>query len=116
VLDLRYTENRDVSFNALRLIPERVRYPLVLTLNLATMGLLVLLLRRYRGALVPQLALVLVLGGALGNWLERALRGYVVDFIHLHGWPIFNFADIYIVCGALLLLFWSLPTSRRVAD
>ncbi|SFU85811.1 signal peptidase II [Polaromonas sp. YR568] len=51
----------------------------------------------------------LILGGALSNGLDRALRGYVVDFLGLHvrgwHWPAFNFADVGIVCGAALLLF-----------
>lgn len=53
----------------------------------------------------------LVLGGALSNGLDRALRGYVVDFLDFHAagwhWPAFNFADMGIVCGAALLVFAS---------
>lgn len=54
----------------------------------------------------------LVLGGALGNALDRGMRGYVVDYLdfHLGGWhwPAFNIADIGIVCGAALLIVTSL--------
>ncbi|MDP2818910.1 MAG: signal peptidase II [Polaromonas sp.] len=57
---------------------------------------------------VEGLAYSLVLGGALGNGLDRAMRGYVVDFLDFHWqgwhWPAFNIADIGIVCGALLLV------------
>ena len=63
---------------------------------------------------LPKLELVgyaMVLGGALSNGLDRALRGYVVDFLDFHTWgwhwPAFNFADMGIVCGAALLLFAS---------
>lgn len=52
-----------------------------------------------------QLALGLVVGGALGNGLDRLLYGYVVDFIDFHIWPIFNFADVAIVAGVMLLAF-----------
>ncbi len=53
-------------------------------------------------------ALGLVLGGALGNLTDRAirapgLRGRVVDFIDFHVWPVFNLADSAIVVGAILL-------------
>lgn len=56
-------------------------------------------------------ALGLVLGGALGNLADRAIRapglsGRVVDFVDLHLWPVFNLADAAIVVGALLLA-WS---------
>ena len=62
---------------------------------------------RHRRPMVA-LALGLVLGGALGNLTDRALRGpslggRVVDFIDLHVWPVFNLADTAIVVGAVLL-------------
>jgi len=57
----------------------------------------------------------LILGGALGNAIDRLLRGYVVDYLDFHWsgwhWPAFNVADIGIVCGAVLLVVESLrPT------
>jgi signal peptidase II len=58
------------------------------------------------------LALALVLGGALGNLLDRAVLGYVVDFLyfHYHGfaWPAFNIADSAISIGAAILVWDSL--------
>jgi signal peptidase II len=64
----------------------------------------------------------LVLGGALGNVTDRLvnrgeLDGQVVDFIHLHHWPVFNVADSAIVVGAAVLLLASLRRERgdRVA-
>ncbi|MDP2381160.1 MAG: signal peptidase II, partial [Pseudohongiella sp.] len=57
----------------------------------------------------------LVLGGALGNGLDRAMRGYVVDFLDFYWqdwhWPAFNIADVGIVCGALLLVLSSFKRS-----
>ena len=45
-------------------------------------------------------------GGAAGNFIDRAFRGYVVDFIYvsLIDFPIFNLADIYVVCGGIALV------------
>ena len=61
--------------------------------------------------LSEHLAYALIMGGALGNGVDRALRGYVVDFLDFHvggwHWPAFNVADIAIVCGAVLLVFSS---------
>ena len=54
----------------------------------------------------------LVLAGAIGNLADRIARGYVVDFIYLHRWPVFNVADICIAAGAVLLL---LPAVRARA-
>ena len=64
------------------------------------------------------IALGLVLGGALGNIVDRLLRagdgflgGAVVDFIDLQWWPVFNAADIAISCGGVLLLLVSIRTA-----
>jgi len=46
----------------------------------------------------------LITAGAVGNVIDRIRLGYVIDFFDLGWWPVFNIADIAIVCGALLLL------------
>ena len=50
-----------------------------------------------------KLSVSLIVAGALGNCIDRIFRGYVVDFIDLTYWPIFNVADIAVVCGTILL-------------
>lgn len=61
-------------------------------------------------------ALALILGGALGNLYDRALMGYVVDFIvfhyEQHAWPAFNIADSAISLGAVLLI-WDTVFGKR---
>lgn len=57
-------------------------------------------------------ALALVLGGAIGNVIDRARLGYVIDYLDVHAagwhWPAFNVADAAITCGAVLLAFLAL--------
>lgn len=60
---------------------------------------------------VAAVAFGLIVGGALGNLADRLLRsgsgflgGSVVDFIDLQWWPVFNLADVGVVCGAILLI------------
>src|SRR5262249_43374173 len=66
VLDLRYTENTDVAFNALRAMPERVRAPLLVVMGaVAVMGLLGVLLLRRGGRGFGRAALLLVTAGAV---------------------------------------------------
>jgi len=113
VLDLQYTENTDVAFNLLRDVPERVRGPLlVVTGAVAVIGLLGALLLRRGGPGFGRAALLLVTAGALGNYLDRIVRGYVVDFVHVPHWPVFNLADAYVTVGAIVLA-WSTVNARR---
>ena len=75
-------------------------------------AVIVYVLRRQRSAPLVNLALALVLGGALGNLYDRLTLGHVVDFIQLHAagyyWPAFNVADSAITVGVALLIWDSL--------
>jgi len=57
---------------------------------------------RMQGSLGRQVILGAILGGAISNGVDRALRGHVTDFIDFHFWPVFNVADMAIVGGMLL--------------
>jgi signal peptidase II len=109
VLDLRYVENTDVAFNLLHTMPDAVRAPLLVVVG-AVAGLCLLgLLLLKRGDLGPaRVALLFVTAGALGNYLDRVGRGYVVDFIHVPHWPVFNVADAYVTVGAVVLAWYAL--------
>jgi signal peptidase II len=60
------------------------------------------------------LALGLQLGGAVGNLMDRLRLGYVVDFIDVGAWPVFNVADSAIVIGVGILAFHLLRTPKAV--
>lgn len=66
------------------------------------------------------LALALILGGAVGNLIDRALHGYVIDFLDFYygqwHWPAFNLADSAITIGAILLIMDSLLRSRQAPE
>ena len=72
---------------------------------------IVALLRRHSGQMLYALALSLILGGAIGNLIDRIAYGYVVDFLSFHWqehyFPAFNVADSAISCGAFLLILES---------
>ena len=73
------------------------------------------------GEKLSSLALGLILGGAVGNLIDRVTRGEVVDFLHFrlwHGysWPDFNFADTFIVVGVALLVLELLATEGEVTS
>ncbi len=67
------------------------------------------LLHRHPQQTLFSLALALVLGGAIGNVIDRVTLGAVVDFLDFHAfgwhWPAFNVADSAITCGAVLLVW-----------
>src|SRR5207253_10013301 len=56
---------------------------------------------RFATSWFRQILLGFILGGALSNGVDRLLQGYVVDFIDLHWWPVFNAADSAIALGVL---------------
>ncbi len=56
--------------------------------------------------------LVLILGGALGNLYDRITLGFVVDFIDLRVWPVFNAADSFITIGGVMLA-WAFLFPRK---
>ncbi len=83
-------------------------------LALAVSAWIVTLLRKHSDEFRLSLALALVLGGALGNVIDRIRFGAVVDFIQWHAagyyWPAFNVADSAITLGAVLLVWDQLRT------
>jgi signal peptidase II len=102
VLTLRFTENSGGAFSIGRSAPW-------FFVGVTAIVSLVIVATSFRHtSRAVAMALGLVLGGALGNLTDRAirgpdLRGRVVDFIDLHVWPVFNVADSAIVVGAILL-------------
>ena len=86
-------------------------------LGLAAAVFIVWMLRTHGGQRLFGFALALVLGGAVGNVIDRLLHGYVVDFIQVHygGWyfPSFNVADSAISIGAACLILDEILRVRR---
>jgi signal peptidase II len=107
---LTWVENRGVSMGMLTADTDVGRWLLVgLTGLIATV--VAVWIRRERHW-PESLALGLILGGALGNIVDRVRFGYVVDFVHLHWGPwsfyVFNIADAAITAGVVILLFRAL--------
>jgi signal peptidase II len=105
-LDLVLTWNRGISYGIFPQDSMAGQYGLAVFMVSVAIGL-VLWLTRLSGQLLA-LALGLIIGGALGNALDRLLYGAVADFFSLHFygfyWYIFNLADTAIVGGVILLL------------
>ncbi|MBI5509336.1 MAG: signal peptidase II [Deltaproteobacteria bacterium] len=114
----QYVENPGAAWSFLHDAPPVAGRLFLLATALAGMVLLVLYARRTTAdeGLV-RLGLALVLGGALGNFLDRLRLGYVIDFIEWHWyeratWPLFNVADVAISTGVALLILTSFMGRR----
>jgi signal peptidase II len=86
-------------------------------IGIAASLVIVYLLARHGSQKLFSLALALILGGAIGNVIDRVAHGHVIDFLDFHWrgwhWPAFNVADSAIVCGAALLIVDELLRVRR---
>lgn len=122
----RYVENPGAAWGLFANLPDRIRGPFFSIVTAAALAFILWMFRR-----VPneqrflQLALALVLGGAVGNFADRLLRGYVIDFIDWHWrnqpgmrWPTFNVADVAISVGVTMMVMdavWAWARERRQA-
>ena len=109
LLDLTYIRNEGIAFG--------INFPgskifFIIFPILITFYLISLLKNKEFEDNSSQIALFLIIGGAVGNILDRIFRGYVVDFIdfHINGahWYIFNVADASVTIGLLFLLYSSI--------
>ncbi|MFQ5668681.1 MAG: signal peptidase II [Candidatus Binatia bacterium] len=110
---ITYVRNSGGAFGIFAGANQALRLPFFLLVSLVAVGVLLLFVRRVRaGQGVLLLALGAILGGALGNLIDRMVSGEVTDFLdfHWHGyhWPAFNVADSCITTGMVVLLLSSL--------
>lgn len=110
-LDLTFVKNDGIAFGALGGGGD-----LILVLVVASVLVLLGWFMRHGTSPYAWLAVGLVLGGALGNVVDRVRLGHVIDFIDPIAWPAFNLADVAIVVGVgVLLLLISSPRQAPVS-
>jgi signal peptidase II len=133
--NLVYSRNAGGLFGSFRDVPDPWRLLLLTVLPIVAVGLIAAYLARLRPADRPTLCgLALILGGAVGNLIDRLARGEVVDFLDVYiapsklaewlvsvfgtaHWPTFNVADSSIVVGAgLLLLSLTRPAESEARE
>lgn len=118
LFDLVLTYNTGAAFSFLNNASGWQREFFIAIALLASIWILYLLYRHV-GSQLMNFALGLVLGGALGNVIDRLRLGAVVDFLYFHiaeySWPAFNLADSAITCGAILLIWDSLRSARNTS-
>ena len=111
--NLVYVENRGVSFG---MFSEHDKSFYFGILSMLVSTYIIYLLAKSKD-LIESFGLSLILGGAVGNGVDRLYYGYVVDFIDLHlnnlHWPAFNFADTFITFGAIVFVFSMISNKKN---
>jgi signal peptidase II len=112
---LTFVGNVGVSMGMFTAQSDVGRWGLVVVTGVIALAVAIWIAREKQRADV--IALGLILGGAIGNIIDRVRFGYVVDFLHFfwgtHSFWVFNVADAAISCGVLLLLLRSLRASEK---
>lgn len=116
----RYVENPGAAWGLFANLPEGARRGFFHVVSLAALAFIFSMYQRLDSEQrLVRGALALVAGGALGNFMDRLVRGYVIDFIDWHWrnqpgmrWPTFNVADSAICVGVALMLVDSLRVRR----
>jgi len=105
----RLAGNPGAAWGIFGSMPDNLRIPFFLVISAIAIGVVVMIYRSADGQKLLRWALTLVMGGAIGNLIDRVRFGYVIDFIDWEGsiykdYPIFNVADIAISVGVGLLI------------
>jgi signal peptidase II len=108
---LSYVENRGAAFGIL----QNFRWAFIVLTIMALIVMVWYFINNENNVL--RLALAFIMAGALGNFIDRLFRGFVVDFLNFYpfgyDFPVFNVADICINIGAVLLIFYFLFLYRE---
>jgi signal peptidase II len=111
-LDITYALNPGAAFSMLADAPPWVRQAFLLSMAIAAIIVLTVLIVKSERVSINSVAFALILGGAAGNLIDRAIRGRVIDFMRAHyydlNYPVFNVADSAITIGVALIVLTSL--------
>ena len=108
--NLTYIRNTGAAFGILARTGDLFRRTFLIGFSIAAIGFIILMLRRLpQDEKILTAALGFILGGAIGNLIDRLLYGEVIDFLDFYWsryhWPAFNVADSFITIGVVVILF-----------
>ena len=108
---LTYVRNTGAAFGIFAGSHEAFRLPFLILVSVLALGFVAVMLKRLRDEETGLItALSLIIGGAIGNLVDRVLYGEVIDFLDFYWsnyhWPAFNVADSCITIGVLITLFY----------
>ena len=111
LFSLTYIRNTGAAFGIFSGAHEVFRLPFLIGVSILAIGFIVVMLKRLRpGESGLATALAFILGGAIGNLIDRVIYGEVIDFLDVYWkqyhWPAFNVADSFITIGVAITLFY----------
>ena len=118
--NFRLTGNKGAAWGIFGNLPDGWRVPFFVVIGVVAIAVIIGIYRSSDGQNLVRWALTLVLGGAIGNLIDRVRLGFVVDFIDwhykTHHWPTFNIADVAISVGVGLLILDMIVNRDRDSD
>jgi len=106
IINVKYIYNRGAALGLLKNLSVDVRVPLFAVISIAAFVFILYYMRTLEiNDRISLLGLALILGGAMGNFIDRVYYKQVLDFIDVGFWPVFNLADSAISTGVALILF-----------
>lgn len=105
IINLTYLENRGAAFGILQ---DRRIFFILITVAIV-LYLLYYFYKSYKtNPIILNIALSMIISGALGNFYDRLINGYVVDFVEFSfvNFPVFNIADIFVTLGCALMIIY----------
>ena len=104
-------ENRGAAFG----IMQNKQWFFILITLILIIAMILYILKVKPQDILLKLSLSFIIGGGIGNLIDRVFKGYVVDFIDLRiiNYPVFNIADCFVVIGAVLLCVYILFSKEK---
>ncbi len=115
ILKIHFIKNFGIGFGLLNY--PSVKFFLIALIAVIIIGILYYYCRYKKNHKLFIIPLALILGGALGNLLDRVMYGFVIDFIDFGFWPAFNIADSAVTVGVILLIVYFIrnkPAKRKI--
>lgn len=111
LFNLTYVRNTGAAFGIFAGSHEAFRLPFLIGVSVLAIGFICVMLKRLRASEIGLIsALAMILGGAIGNLIDRLVYGEVIDFLDFywagHHWPAFNVADSCITIGVAITLYF----------
>lgn len=113
LVSFQYVENRGVAFGLM----QNMQWVFIILTSVLMLAIIVYMLAKKPKSKLVLISFALILGGGIGNLIDRIFLGYVIDYIKLSFFPpVCNFADYAITIGTVLLLIYVLFVSDIFSD